>query len=490
MSKKQQSKSHKIKAPVVTIMGHVDHGKTTLLDFIRKSRVAAKEAGGITQHIGAYQVNHNDQPITFIDTPGHAAFSKMRAHGAKITNIVVLVIAADDGIKPQTKEAIKLIKQGDIPVVVAINKMDVKGASAEMVKAQLIENEIFVEGYGGNVPVVEIVAREGKNIDQLLETIQLLAELEEIEADPATPVEAVVIEAGLSKSLGPNATLLVNTGTLSIGDELVSLDEPEIGVRIKNITSDIGKNLKQALPTQPVRVIGFKEVPSVGQVFTTSGQKQVVLAQQESEADEAAESEDSDSSADEEKAIKIILLTDTQGSLEAIQQNLGQEVQVLEAKTGQVTESDVLMAHSTGAVIVAFNVGINNSAKRLAEIEKVTIKEYKIIYELLEEFEQKVLKFLEPTIDETETGLAKVKAVFNIKGDEIAGCVVTSGILRINDLVHVVREDNIVADGKIASLKQGKVDVDSVETDKECGVVIKPAAKVQENDRIQAYTKE
>lgn len=492
-------KTSTTKAPVVTIMGHVDHGKTSLLDFIRKSRLTQKEAGGITQRIGAYQVEFQGMPITFIDTPGHAAFSKMRAHGAKITDIIVLVVAADDGVKPQTKEAIQLIKKGNIPVVVAINKVDVKGASPDMVKAQLIEEGIYVEGYGGNTPVVEVVAREGKNVDKLLETIQLLAELEELTADPQAPLEAVVIDATLSKTQGPVATLLINSGSLRVGDDLSNVTGADTLVKVKRLKTDTGTVIDQAIPGQAVEVLGFKSVPAAGQVFTKTSTKQLLTEkyQKEQEIDEkpvvvdteAETSEPVMPEVKESSGIRIILLADNQGSLEAILQNLGEEVEIIAARTGQVTESDIMLADSTQSVIVAFATTITTSARKLARVEKVKISEYQVIYELLEDFEKQVLKFMEPTIDEIETGKAKVKAIFNIKAETVAGCVVTSGTIRLNDRIHLIRDEKIIADSKVVSLKQGKVDVSSVAENSECGIVLKPQLALQESDHIQAYTK-
>lgn len=474
------------KTPVVTIMGHVDHGKTTLLDKIRHSHIADKEAGGITQHIGAYQVEYQGQLITFIDTPGHAAFSKMRSRGASITDIVVLVVAADDGVKPQTKEAIKLIQENNLPLVVAINKIDVVGSSPDMVKAQLLESGIMVEGYGGNVPVVEIAAREGRNIDKLLETILLLSEIEEFKAEPNAPLQVVVIEAGMEKNQGPTVTLLVNRGTLKQGDELVLTDDGQVQAKVKRMASDTLKTVTHAVPGQPVKVLGFKSVPHAGDIFTTLGAHvspapTEVTIEDHPEGDTAEATEDSN--------IKILLIADTQGSLEAILTNLGQEVQVLAAKTGEVNESDVLMANSTNSVIVAFNARVTPSATKLAEMERVKISRYTIIYELLEDFEKQVLKFLEPTIDETETGVAKVKATFKIRQDLVAGCVITSGIIRINDRVHHRRGDRIITDARVVSLKQGKVDVESVEANHECGIVLKPQLIVAVDDILQAFTK-
>lgn len=473
-----------VKPPVVTIMGHVDHGKTTLLDYLRQSRIAAKESGGITQHIGAYQVEYQDKPITFIDTPGHAAFANMRAHGAALTDIVVLVVAADDGVKPQTKEAIKLIKAGELPCVVAINKIDLAEANPEVVKGQLAENEIFVEGYGGDVPVVEISALKGSNVDLLLETIQLVAEMEELTADPQASLEATVLESSLDKRQGAVATLVIAQGTLKLNDEIVAqVGDQQYQAKVKRLMSDTGKHLKQALPGQPVEIIGLKDVPPAGSVFTTTDNLEALQATLGERLARVVETADPDS-----EKINLILLADTQGSLEAIQSNLKPEVQVVHAATGQVTESDVLMAHTTGSLIVAFQTQVANSARKLAEIEQVEISEYQIIYKLLENLDKQVRRMLEPTIDETELGKAKVKAVFEMRGQIIAGCEVTSGAVSLKDKVHIYRGDNRVHDGRITSIKQGKVDVGKVEKGTECGIIIKPAFEVENGDIIQAYS--
>lgn len=492
---KKASQSLVPKPPVVTIMGHVDHGKTTLLDYIRHSRIAAREAGGITQQIGAYQIDHQGKPITFIDTPGHAAFSKMRAHGASITDIVVLVVAADDGVKPQTKEAIRLIKTGKIPVVVAINKIDLKNAVPEMAKAQLAEEGLAVEGYGGDVPVVEISAQEGLHVDKLLETILVLAELEELTTDPQASLEAVVIESGLKRNQGATASFLITAGQLKQGDEIASVGlTPRVEGKVKRLLADTGEIVDQVGPSQAVEVLGLKEVPPAGTLFThpqtvAELEEKVVNRQHQAAADKVAAAKKAAAEDEVKQEIKIVLIGDTQGSLEAIAQNVSDEVTIIHAATGDVSESDVLMAHNTKSIIVAFNVKVTSSAQRLAEIEKVKILSYKIIYKLLEEFEQQVLHLLEPTIDEVETGIAKVKAIFNIRGENIAGCVVTKGALTLNDRVHLKRNDQIVADARIVSLKQGKVDVKKVEVDTECGLVLKPQLDLQENDYLQAYKK-
>lgn len=503
------------KPPVVTIMGHVDHGKTTLLDYIRHTNVTAREAGGITQHIGAYQISHKDQPITFIDTPGHAAFSKMRARGAAVTDIIILVVAADDGVKPQTKESIRHIKNSGVPVIVAINKVDLKTSSPEMVKAQLYEEDIKVEGYDGSVPVVEISAKDGKNVDQLLDTITALAEIEEISTDPSAPAQGVVIESSLEKNQGPTATILVTAGEFHRGDELVSPNHPEVSGKAKRFLSDTRKPLTTVTVSTPAELLGLKDVPPVGTIFTTPehleavtkliadktppakpDQPETPAAPEEPAAEPTSDSatetspeESTDTPDQEPVSIKMILLADNAGSLEAIKQNLTDEIELIHSATGQVTESDVMMAQTTGAVIVAFNVKLNPSAKKLAEIERVPVNSYTIIYKLLEDFQDRILKLLEPTIDEEVLGIAEAKALFNIRGTAIIGCQVKSGQVAIDQKIHWKRGDKIISDARIVSLKQGKVDVKSVDAGTECGIVIKPALDVKAGDTLQAFRK-
>lgn len=468
------------RAPIVTIMGHVDHGKTTLLDAIRETRVAQREHGGITQHIGAYQVEHQGNTITFIDTPGHAAFSHMRERGADVTDIVVLVVAANDGIKPQTIESIQHIKAAGVQYLVAINKMDVPGASADMVKAQLTEHEVFVEGYGGQVPAVAISALKKTGIDDLLEMIVLMAEIEELEAQPDAPLDAVVIESHMDHRRGPIMTVIVRNGSIRPGDTVYIFEEEH---KVKALFNDLGETVKQAVPGMPVEVMGFKTVPDVGSVMRsepmTPEAAEEVIAETQSPVDDDE---------DEKPRLKLILKADTAGTLEAIRYSITQEeVVFVDTGVGPVTESDVLKAQAVDALILAFNVHVPKPAKRLAEIENVEIESYKIIYKLLEEIEKKLLKLIEPTIDEVETGQAVVQAVFSIRGDAIAGCKIKSGSLKKGDLVHVWREELSVHDATISSLKQGKVDLPEAESGSECGVIVTPQFDFKVGDVIKSY---
>jgi translation initiation factor IF-2 len=461
--------------PIVTIMGHVDHGKTSLLDTIRHSNLTQKEHGGITQHIGAYQIDHQGQKITFIDTPGHAAFSKMRARGAEITDIVILVVAADDGVKPQTVESIKHIHLAKVPYIVAINKIDLPDASPEMVKAQLTEHQVFVEGYGGQVPVIGISALENQHIDQLLELILLVAELEELTADSTAEVEAVVIESSLDKSQGPLATVIVKAGTLTLGQTLFT---HQISHTIRAMYNDLGERITQALPGQPVQLLGLKTPPPAGTIITT--QSNIKLPQSEAEVNER-DTEVIDK-------LKLIIKADTAGTLEAVIQSIAQdEIEFIDTGVGAIGEADVLLAHTTGAEIIGFNVNLSNSARSLAAIEKVKVDLFQIIYKLIEYIEQKVLERIEPTINEEITGEAQVAAIFNIKGEKIAGCQVISGKITPELSVHLYRNDKIITDSKIKSLKQGKADVKVVKSGNECGIVLKPEIDIKVGDVIKSY---
>lgn len=501
------------RAPIVAILGHVDHGKTTLLDALRQTNLVAKEHGGITQHIGAYQVEHQGKPITFIDTPGHAAFSKMRARGANVTDIVVLVVAANDGVKPQTVESIKHIKAAKAPIIVAINKTDVTGASPDMVKAQLTEHEVFVEGYGGQTPAVEISALKKKGLDQLLEMIILLAEVEELESHPEKPLDAIIIESEKDKRRGPVATAIVKQGTLKMGDTVFAGTQE---FKIRAMFDHLGKLARKAIPGQPVEIMGFKDVPQVGSSITPAKvepeeedkkpdkttkkedeqpKKKVVRKGTEGKGKKAKESqkkveEDEPQEEEEKPTINLVLKADTAGTLEAIIQSIGQEeISLVGQGIGPVNESDILLAQATEALVIAFNVSTTTTAKRLAGIENITIKRFNIIYELLEYLEKKVLKLLEPTIDEEETGSAKIAMRFEIRGDIIAGCEVNSGKINSGSLVHLERDKKAIADSKIKSLKSGKDNVKTVKAGNECGIVLDPQIDFKVGDVIKSYRK-
>ncbi len=470
------------KQPVVVILGHVDHGKTTLLDYIRHSNLQRREHGGITQSIGAYQIEFQAKKITFIDTPGHAAFTKMRSQGAKAADLAILLVAANDGVKPQTIESISHLKQAKIPFLVAINKIDLPGASADMVKAQLTEHQVFVEGYGGNVPVVEISAKTGQGVDNLLENLLLLAELEELPYQPQKPLQAVIIESAKDPRKGVLASAIVQAGTLKLQDLIYT---PSAEGKVRALFDENNRPRRQVLPGEPIQILGFKTLPQVGEIIQSqpygdspSSTSQPIVPQLPSSA-----------VSQENQSLKLILAADTLGSLEAIKASLPEEIELIQTNTGHITESDVLLAATTKALILGFNVKVANSVKKLAETEKVTIKTYQIIYELLEFIEQKVLKILEPTIDEDILGEAQVLKVFDFRDKKIAGCRVISGKLNLHQTIHLKRGDDLLADAKIISLKIGKEDVKKVPAGSECGLLLKPQLDIQEKDIIIAYNK-
>lgn len=456
--------------PVVTILGHVDHGKTSLLDHIRKANVASKEAGGITQAIGAYQINHGGNIITFIDTPGHAAFSEMRKRGGQAADVAVLVVAADDSVMPQTKESISHIKKANIPFVVAINKVDIPGVNPEKVKTDLANNEVFVEGYGGNVPFVPISAKTGQGIDDLLEVIVLLSELEQLpNTEDEKPAMALVIESSLHSQKGPLATLLVKNGTFIQNDDLYS-GISSIG-KIRSMSDYNGNNINQATPSTPFQVIGLSQVPPVGDLITNQPQE---LSDPSSKVVNNTEINP--------ELPNIILKADVQGSLEAILNQLVDKVNVTSSSVGFVTDTDIQNAVATKSEIIGFNSKMASSVSKLAEVDKVKFTNFNIIYKLfdyLDELKQTKEDELGPKI--VEVGQAKVLKVFNFKGTIIYGCICTSGKLKIG---------NLVKDSVISSLKSGKDDVSEVKKDQEFGLALTPSLNLESGDIITALTEE
>jgi translation initiation factor IF-2 len=480
-TKTQSSSSPKNRQPIVAILGHVDHGKTTLLDYIRTTKVAAREAGGITQSIGAYQALFKDRLLTFIDTPGHAAFSKMRSRGASVADLVVLVVAADDSVKPQTIESIKHIKAAEVPFVVAINKIDKPDANVEVVKAELTQHEVFVEGYGGNTPFVLISGKTGEGVDNLLDTLLLLAELEELPYLDNDPLSAPIIEAKIDQKKGALVSAIVKTGTLKVG-ELVHT--PTALAKVRALFNDLGANITVATPGMPVQILGFQTLPSVGELIMPGTDTALLEAQTLAPANIVAPVIDPDL-----KRLNVILKADTAGSLEAIKGSFTSDVYLLSSGTGDITESDVLMAGATGSIILGFNVRVSASVQKLAEADNVIIKNHKIIYEILEYVEKKVLKLMEPTIDEDELGTATVIKVFEINGDKIAGCRVEKGRFETGDTVHLKKADGTVKDARIKSMRIGKDEVKKVPAGSECGLFLFPNLDVREKDVIIAYKK-
>ncbi|MFZ1720882.1 MAG: translation initiation factor IF-2 [Microgenomates group bacterium] len=458
--------------PVITIMGHVDHGKTTLLDYIRNAKVAAGEAGGITQHIGAYSIDFKGKALTFIDTPGHAAFNRMRERGSQITDLVILVVAANDGVKPQTIESIRHIKSAKVPVLVAINKIDLPDVNPEIAKSQLAEHELVVTDYGGDIETVEISAKTGKGVDTLLETIQVMAELLELEADPDAPLEAVIIESSKDKQRGSVANVIVQNGTLSIKQDVYAQD---ISGRIKQLSNELGEQLHDVLPGFPAQIIGFNGVPGVGTVVRDQKASYAAEAPQEPEA-ESDEIVGLDFAAllEDKPRLPLIVKADTEGTLEAILQNLDDDsTELLSSGLGQVTEGDLELAEASGATIITFHTTVPKKIIRLAKKAGVRVKSYDIIYELIEQLQKQMLKLIEPTIDEVVTGEAEIVQIFEMKGQTIAGSKVKTGEFKKNDLLHLKRNDEIIANPVIKSMMHGKEEISQVTAKSEFGVTFK-----------------
>lgn len=467
----------KLRPPVVTIMGHVDHGKTSILDRIRKTNVVAKEAGQITQAIGAYQAVWKDKKITFLDTPGHEAFIKMRSRGAQVADIGVLVIAANDGIMPQTKESLRIIKEAKIPFIIAVNKIDLPEVSIDKIKAQLAENEIFVEGYGGKVVLVPVSAKTGQGIDQLLEMILLMAEMEELKADPEGLFEGVVIESRKDYRQGILVTVLIKSGVLKIGDQIVS--EGVTG-KVKKLSNDLGKSLLRAEIGQPVSVFGWEEIPEIGSkvILLEEGSKTGKVLQ----AKEKVVTQETD-----QKKLSLILRADSQGSLEAILGTLSSDVQVLFGGVGEICESDILLARTFSAAILGFNVKVSGSVLKLAETEKVRVKTFRIIYDLLKEIEALVLGTIDPLANREILGKAEIIAEFEIKREKVGGAKVLSGKISKADKICLQRSERIVAETLIKSMKHGKEEISQAGAGLEFGAVFNPPVDFKKGDVILSY---
>jgi translation initiation factor IF-2 len=472
--------------PIVTIMGHVDHGKTSLLDYIRQAHVVDREAGGITQHIGAYQAEFQGKKITFIDTPGHAAFNKMRARGARVTDLVILVVAANDGVKPQTTESIRHIKEANVPVIVVVNKIDLPNVYPDMAKAQLAEEGILVHGFGGDVDVVELSAKTGQGVDKLLETILVTAELNEYKADPSANLKAVVIEATMDKKRGPVATVIVQQGTLKVRQDIQS---DEVTGRVRQLVDEKGKQLPEVTPGSPAEIIGFSQVPAVGSIVFEQGKPP---AEEETPEEAEAEVPAGEKFADlfnEQPKLKIVLKADVQGTLEAIKQNLeGDSMELLRAGVGEVTEDDLLFAQTTGSLILVFHTKVPRQIEEKAKDMKVKIKRYDVIYKLLEDLQKQMLKLIEPTIDEVVIGEAEILQIFDMKGEKIAGCKMITGEMTKNSLLHLKRGDEIVANPEVKSLMHGKEQIDNVKAKNEFGMTFKQKKlEFQVGDKVVVY---
>jgi translation initiation factor IF-2 len=489
--------------PVVTIMGHVDHGKTKLLDAIRQTNVAETEAGSITQHIGAYQVEVHGQKITFLDTPGHEAFTAMRARGARATDIAVLVVAADDGVMPQTLEAIDHARAADVPIVVAINKIDKPDANPDRVKQQLADQNLLIEEWGGEVVCAEVSAKRGDGLTELLENLLVVAEVQELKANPNRDAGGVVVESSLDTSMGPLATILVETGTLRIGDVVVV---GETWGKVKAMTDDKGKRVKKAGPSMPVKVMGLNSVARAGEpLAVVAGDKEArarsTERRQEREATRIRRAPRlselySQIQSGQIKELDIVLKTDVQGSLEPIRTSLEQlgmeevKVRIVHSGTGNITENDVILAAASKGVVIAFNTRTEPGAKLLAETEGVDIRIYQVIYKLVEDIEKALAGLLEPTYEDVLEGHAEVRAVFSVRPGKIAGAYVTDGKLTRGANARVLRGGEVLHDSSVSSLKHFKDNVREMAAGFECGIGVDGFSAFEVGDIIEAYRKE
>ncbi len=493
----------KPRPPVVTIMGHVDHGKTSLLDAIRETRVAAGEAGGITQHIGAYQVTVKGNKITFLDTPGHEAFTAMRARGAQATDIAIVVVAADDGVMPQTREAIDHARAAGVPIVVAINKVDKADAQPDRVKQELADLGLVVTEYGGSVESISVSAKTRQGLDDLLETVQLVSEAEvHPRANPNRPAEGVVIEAKMDKSRGAVATLLVQRGTLRVGDVVVA---GSIWGRVKALNDDRGRRIKEAGPAYPVEVLGLAGVPAAGDRFRVLPDERAARTLVDAAAS-GAQREEGDMSIEavfarirsgEVKELNLIVKADVQGSVEPVVNSLEKlgtqgetRAKVITSGLGNVNVTDVNLAVASKAVIIAFNVRIEGDARRVAELNGVTIREYSVIYTLVEDVEKMLTGMLEPRFHEVVHGHAEVRQTFKAGKRVIAGSFVTDGVIHRRDRARLTRDGKQLFDGEIDSLKRFKDDVNEVREGFECGIVLDGWNEIEVGDTIETYTSE
>ena len=494
----------KPRAPIITFMGHVDHGKTSLMDAIRKARVAKGEAGGITQHIGAYSVDHNGHKITFLDTPGHAAFTAMRARGAKVTDIAVIVIAADDGIMPQTQEAINHAKAAKVAIMVAINKIDVPGANIDRVKQQLQQQNLTPDDWGGEIPCCPVSATKGTGIDHLLELMTLQAELMDLKASPTADARGTVIEAQIEAGRGATATVIVQSGTLKAGDAFIC---GNFAGKVKALVDDLGKPLKAAGPSTPVKVVGFSGLPSAGDEFLVMasekdakalGEERLAIDRTKKMAKPQRATLESlfQRTGDGPKMLRLIVKTDVQGSLEAITTSLDQietkkaEVEFVHTAVGPISESDVQLASASNAIVIGFNTKLENVALVAAKREGVEVKLYSIIYELIDQVKESMAGLLDPESRETVIGHAEVKQVFELTKGNVAGCIVTDGRIARTARARVLRRRQSVYDGGLATLRRFQDDVKEVRSGLECGIKLGDYSDYQVEDIIECYTLE
>lgn len=499
---KDDPKDLKLRPPVVTVMGHVDHGKTSLLDAIRETKVTTSEAGGITQHIGASEVKVEGKSIVFLDTPGHEAFTSMRARGAKVTDIAILVVAADDGVMPQTVEAINHAKAAGVPIIVAVNKIDKPTANPERVKQQLAEYGLIPEDWGGETIFVNVSAKARAGIDELLEMVLLVAEMAELKANYKTKARGVIIESKLDKGRGPIATVLVQRGTLKVGDGVVA--GTAYG-KVRALFNSYGKNIKSAGPSVPVEVLGLSEVPNAGEILrAVANEKEAkAIADEQRETQRELDFTSKKISLNqlfeslqkgEVKELNIIVKADVQGSIEALKQSLEKcscdevQVKIIHGAVGAVNESDVMLASASNAIIIGFNVRPDSNAKKMAEKEQIDIRTYRIIYDVVDDIEAAMKGMLEPEYEEVVLGRAEVRALFKVPSiGNIAGCFVTEGKITRNSQIRLIRQGIVVHEGKIASLKRFKDDVREVTSGYECGIGLEKFNDIKEQDVFEAF---
>ncbi len=479
---------HFSRPPVVVVLGHVDHGKTTLLDAIRKTDIAGREHGGITQAIGAYQVTlPNNQKITFIDTPGHEAFSNMRSRGASVADIAILVVAANDSVMPQTVESIKIIKEANIPYLVAINKIDLPEANFDKVVKDLLRHEVMLETYGGDVPFIKISAKKGEGIKELLDLISLMADIAGLKGEATGKLEAVVIESRLDKNRGPLATAIIKNGTIKIGDQIYLADKES---KVRSLINYLGAQIKEAGPGDPVEILGMSSVPAVGE-YIASMPKQ--LASQEQLLRMPLSPALNRSDQEGTQSLALILKADTVGSLEAIRAKIPANVNLIQSSVGEINEAEILLAKSTGAIVLGFNSKISPTAQKLTESEKVLTRTYRIIYELLDELEDAAAGMLEPVETEEELGRGQIIAEFPFEKMRVAGTKVTDGRMARGDLVKVIRgknedgSENVIGASRIKSVRLGKEETNKVEKGKECGILVEPQIDFRPGDDIISY---
>ena len=472
--------ANKFRPPIVAVMGHIDHGKTTLLDKIRQANVAQKESGGITQHISSYQSevklkNGKSGLITFIDTPGHAAFCAMRARGAEITDIVVLVVSATDGVMAQTKECINQIKKANLPVIIALTKFDLDTRQPEMVKGQLVEMDLTPEEYGGQIAVIPVSAKTGLGIDELLENILLNAEIMELKDESDVPLEAVVVESKLDKARGPVASVIIKKGTIKLGDQFFIDTFPG---KVKALINSSGKNINSAGPSTPVEILGFEKVPMVGSVITAHPVE--FLSEKNSSIPK-------NNSNPDQPRLNVVLKADVEGTLEALKNSLSDDVNIISAGVGPVNDNDVISAKTSHAELFAFNVPVSKTIKNLADNEKVLIFESKIIYEIIEDIQSQVLKMLDPTIEDTIVGEGTIIAEFKIEKIRIAGVKITKGEMTKGDAIHLMRDAKIIKNTSIEGIRQAKDIVEKIRVGHDCGMTFRPYVDFKVNDVIIAY---